>query len=592
MKHLLAVVRLLEQIKYTKDMREELRCLMEMHKIFEEHGNSINIDRLINQDLILCMTHLLKTRDAIPLIQYHSGWVLTFTASKRPDHIITMMTLGAAAKFIELLRTGTPELKKQSLWALAILSYNSARNRDFLLSSNIVESLVYILRDCDIENDLLMARYAAVTISNLTRGKQPYADMEKLRPILPYLHRLLKNKDMESAIDATWAIVYISGKYSYLLLEAGMAKTLVELLQMKSVYTLIGNLMAIKSTVGACQNHFERLAECGLLKALAKHVASHKKSVEREAVKVVAAYMVHANKKYIQQTIDLGMMSTAIKIMFKSGCMLARYEAIVACRAVTLNGSLDQVVYLVEKCNVIKGLVGLIHRTPDVQMYELLECIDNIIRIGQHRNNSTLAISPPIRILGRDPEELRAESERMALEIARKAEGYDRAERSLESDSGTQSSSSSPASAKVRQQLARQPEEKQQQEPKVEQGETSSAEMMRQLSLEEQPSSSPDDGGRTSFSPDSEDKAGPLVEDEFLAQRRRRRELLYYGKIGYSVPKYKSWLEQFKELELAEKIRRLKPKLLTKKTLILIDEIMTTFFAEYIVWWPELDKPF
>lgn len=155
--------------------------------------------------------------------------------------------------------------------------------RDYVLSLNAVPAIVTAFNSM---SRLSTIRNAAWTMSNLCRGK-PSPDFAVIRPLLIVLTRLILSEDMETVVDAMWALSYMSdGSNDRIqeVIDSGICPRIVELLGVQIGKYITPVLRTVGNIVTGTDSQTQHLISLNILPALLHLLDNPTKNICKEAV--------------------------------------------------------------------------------------------------------------------------------------------------------------------------------------------------------------------------------------------------------------------------------------------------------------------
>lgn len=218
--------------------------------------------------------------------QFEAAWALTNIAST--DHTRCVVENLAVPPLVSLLMSSNPDIREQCAWCLGNIAGDGPEMRDYILSSNALNPLLLNITQ---PSSLSILRNSVWSLSNLCRGKpQPCPD--SIAPALPVLGQIIRSEvDVESVVDATWAISYLSdGDDSRIqsVLDLSILPNLVKMISSNNTSMIIPALRAIGNIVSGSDNQTQAVIEAGSLPALSSLLLHSKKSIRKEACWVLS----------------------------------------------------------------------------------------------------------------------------------------------------------------------------------------------------------------------------------------------------------------------------------------------------------------
>lgn len=284
-------------------------------------------------------------------------------------------------------------LQEQAVWALGNVAGDSPACRDLVLGAGALPPLLQALAESGAgapaapgappSTKLSMQRNATWTLSNLCRGK-PQPPFEHVRAALPALAALIHAADEEVLTDACWALSYLSDGTNdkiQAVLDAGVARRLVELLMHTSASVLVPALRTVGNIVTGDDVQTQAVINCGALPCLLNLLAAaHKKSIKKEACWTVSN-ITAGTRDQIEAAIQAGLFPPLIALLATAEFDVKK-EAAWAVSNATSGGSAEQVRYLVQ-AGAIRPLCDLL-TCADVRIVTVaLEGLENILKVGE-----------------------------------------------------------------------------------------------------------------------------------------------------------------------------------------------------------------
>jgi hypothetical protein len=312
-------------------------------------------------------------------LQFEASWAITNIASTEFTRVV--VEHNAVPPLVQLLTSSSADIREQCAWALGNIAGDSSDLRDLVLAQNPLPAL---LANIDAPASLSLLRNCAWTLSNFCRGK-PAPKFESVASALPCLAKLIgSNMDKDSAVDACWALSYMSdGDENRIqrVVELGVAERLVQLLT-EGGSMLVPSLRTLGNFVTGNEQQTQIAINAGILPALCPLLSHNRKNVRKESLWVLSniAAGSAAQLRMLCSTPDL--LARVLAQLCANVEWDCRKEAAWVVSNIATSASREMVVRLVE-CGALPLLCELLDVSEAKIILISLDAIEAILKVGE-----------------------------------------------------------------------------------------------------------------------------------------------------------------------------------------------------------------
>ncbi|KAJ6216938.1 hypothetical protein RDWZM_008095 [Blomia tropicalis] len=343
------------------------------------------IDDIIEAGIIPRLVESLSY-EQVPALQFEAAWALTNIASGTSAQTKKVVESGAVPLFIQLLYSSNVSVAEQSVWALGNIIGDGAELRDFVLNNGVIEPLIRLFES---NSSITFMRNLIWVIVNICRKKNPPPPIEAVKQLLPVLLYLLKHStDNLILIDVIWTISYISdhgNEQIQLLINSGIIEFVIRWLNHEESKIQTPALRVIGNIATGNDDQTQHILNLGTLSYVPKLLEHPKERIKKETLWFISN-ITAGRTDQIQMLIDSSIILLTLEYL-RNGSYTLQREAAWAISNMTLNGTFEQVKYLVDN-NVIEPICHLLIVKDNQIIHILLEALAKIL--SHYRNDYQL----------------------------------------------------------------------------------------------------------------------------------------------------------------------------------------------------------
>ena len=390
------------QALYSNDLNHQYTAVTEFRKILAKEKNAPIkkvvdcgvvprfVDILAGRSVMVPDTDAENRSKLLEQMQFEAAWVLTNIASGESEHTMAVVQANAVPMFISMMRHSNPDIREQCIWALGNIAGDGPKLRDYVLQENmmgiLLENIVYTLDNN--AQPITTIRNGAWAISNLCRGT-PAPAWSQVVVALPILFRLLQLSDIDTLVDACWALAYMSTENIVIdeIVKSGVVSHLVPLLGNTTVSIQVPSLRAVGNIVTGAEMQTQSVIDAGALPLLRRLLEHGKTSIVKEACWAISN-ITAGTPAQIQAVLDANIIPRLIQHLSFSDAKIKKEACWALCNATSAyEVHPEQTKYLVSQ-GVIKPLCDmLISSHHDVRLLlVILDGLSYILAVGEQES--------------------------------------------------------------------------------------------------------------------------------------------------------------------------------------------------------------
>lgn len=368
---------------------------IQIRKLLSSSKNQPPLEEVIQTGIVPRLVQLMQYDD--DKLKMECAWTLTNLASGTSQQTQVVVDANSVPVFIALL-SDKPVVAEQCMWALGNIAGDRPELRDITLEMGILPPLLHLLAESvnryleyqsvpgeEVPKEVLtMMRTCTWTLSNLTRGKNPPVMLEKLKPTLPLISRLICVGDKDTLADACWACSFISdlGNGVQEVIDNNMTPRLVALLTYPSPEIVSPTLRAIGNIVAGNDKQTQQIIQDGALPCLLNLLKDSKPHIRKEACWAISN-ITAGTRDQVQQVLEAKIMPELIKLIMEDAEPRVRKEASWAV-ANAAHSCSDQFLYYLVDLRAIEALSQVLSLSLDVKtLCVVLLALKKILAAGQ-----------------------------------------------------------------------------------------------------------------------------------------------------------------------------------------------------------------
>lgn len=370
----------------SEDLAVQLKSVQTCRKILSREHNP-PIDEFFNRGAVPRLVNLLRSPSERGDIIFEASWALTNIASGDTHHTRSLVEYGALRVLVDLLEHPEDQIVEQCIWALGNIAGDGAEMRDLVIKAGAIQSILTFVRGRAWNHKSKLVNTTWV-LSNLCRNKNPPPNEATVSTLLPVLVKLMQHarelKSPEIAVDATWAITYLSDAANdltdKLLATDGLLRMLVVQLQQKETNVITPTLRAVGNIVVGTDDQTDKVIQAGVLGPCHHLLTFPKETILKETCWMLSN-ITAGTVDQIQSVIDSNLIPSILNVLYQAD-FKSQKEACWAISNLISGGTPQQVAYLIN-VNAIPAVCSMLGVSDPKVVAIALESLKRILELGR-----------------------------------------------------------------------------------------------------------------------------------------------------------------------------------------------------------------
>lgn len=311
-------------------------------------------------------------------LPFEAAWALTNIAST--DRTSLVMECGAIPHLVNLLTSGSENVREQAAWCLGNVAGDGYKLRDYALQCGALGPLIQNVAH---PANISLLRNCTWSLSNFCRGK-PAPSLDVIRQALPVLAAICTTcSDQETIVDATWALSYMSDGDNERIQEVVNVNLIPSFLKMLTSGVnsiVIPALRTLGNIVSGSDSQTQAVVDAGVLPALVGLLTHNKKNIRKETCWMLSNIAAGSSAQLHLLASTPELIPRVLTQMSTAAEWDVRKEATWVISNIATGGSKDHIVYLVQQGS-LKHICDLLEVGEARILLVAMEALEAILKV-------------------------------------------------------------------------------------------------------------------------------------------------------------------------------------------------------------------